>query len=145
METKRFSLVKPNLQTPFHIDFTWWKQYDNNWRVYLSSCLCPEHQESLSSSPIDTMIDWIDPETAEIQQVDGLQHILINHCAKLDGFVTNHTSLVDAVFRTLLANGNTPLSPEELSIRLERPANTILLTLTGLQVYKGLRPVPRAN
>jgi hypothetical protein len=63
----------------------------------------------------------------------------------LEGFVTNHTSLVDAVFRTLLANGNTPLSPEELSSRLDRPAMTILLTLTGLQVYKGLRPVPRAN
>jgi hypothetical protein len=145
METKRFSLVKPTLQTPFHIDFTWWKQYDNNWRVYLISCLCPEHQQSLGNSDIDSMIDWIDSETGEIQQVDGLQHVLINHCAKLEGFVTNHTSLVDAVFRTLLANGNTPLSPEELSIRLGRPAMTILLTLTGLQVYKGLRPVPRLN
>jgi hypothetical protein len=145
METKRFSLVKPTLQTPFHIDFTWWKHNDNNWRVYLISCLCSEHQESLKNSDIDTMIDWVDPETAEIQQVDGLQHILINHCAKLDGFVTNHTSLVDAVFRTLLANGNTPLSPEELSSRLGRPSMTILLTLTGLQVYKGLRPVPRVN
>jgi len=145
METKRYSLVKPTLQTPFHIDFTWWKQYDSNWRVYLVSFLCAEHQQSLGNTEIDTMIDWIDPETAEIQQVDGLQHILINHCAKLEGFVTSHTSLVDAVFRTLLANGNTPLSPEELSRLLGRPAMTILLTLTGLQVYKGLRPVQRVN
>ncbi len=145
METKRFSLVKPTLQTPFHIDFTWWKQHDNNWRVYLVSYLCPEHQQSLGNLNEDTMIDWIDPETAEIQSVDGLQHVLINHCAKLEGFVTNHTALVDAVFRTLLANGNTPMSAEELSSRLGKPAMTILLTLTGLQVYKGLRPVPRVN
>ena len=141
METKRYSLVKPTLQTPFHIDFTWWKQYDSNWRVYLISCLCPEHQQSLGDSNLESKIDWIDPDTAEIQEVDGLQHLLINHCAKLEGFVTNHTSLVDSVFRTLLANGNTPLTPEELSRHLGRPAITILSTLTGLQVYKGLRPV----
>jgi hypothetical protein len=145
METKPHSLVKPTLQTPFHIDFTWWKQYDSNWRVYLMSCLCQEHQQSLANSNMDTVIDWIDPETAEVQEVDGLQHILINHCAKLEGFVTNYTSLVDAVFRTLLANGNTPLTPEELSRQLGRPAITILLTLTGLQVYKGIRPITRSN
>lgn len=143
MDSKRFSLVKPTLQTPFHIDFTWWKQYDNNWRVYLMSCLCPEHQQSLENINLETQIDWIDPETAEVQQVDGLQHVLINHCAKLEGFVTNYTTLVDAVFRMLLANGNSPLTPEELAIRLNRPATTILMTLTGLQVYKGIRPVSR--
>ena len=141
MDTKRFSLVKPTVQTPFHIDFTWWKQYDNNWRVYLMSCLCPEHQLSLENTDQNIYIDWIDPETAEIQQVDGLQNILINHCAKLDGFVTTQTSLVDSVFRILLANGNSPLTPEELAQRLNRPATTILLTLTGLQVYKGIRPI----
>jgi hypothetical protein len=141
MDTKRFSLVKPTVQTPFHIDFTWWKQYDNNWRVYLMSCLCPEHQLSLENADQNVFVDWIDPETAEIQQVDGLQNILINHCAKLDGFVTTQTSLVDSVFRILLANGNSPLTPDELSQRLNRPATTILLTLTGLQVYKGIRPI----
>ena len=145
METKRFSLVKPTLQTPFHIDFDWWKQYDSNWRVYLISCLCAEHQQSLANTALETYIDWIDPETAEVQKVDALQHTLINHCAKLEGFVTNYTSLVDAVFRTLLANGNIPLTPEELSKRLNRPATTILMTLTGLQVYKGIRPVSHNN
>ncbi len=145
MQTKRFSLVKPTLQTPFHIDFDWWKQHDSNWRVYLISCLCAEHQQQIENTDIDTFIDWIDPDTAEVQRVDGLQHTLMNHCAKLEGFVTNYTSLVDAVFRTLLANGNTPLSPEELSQQLGRPAMTILLTLTGLRVYKGLRPLPRPN
>jgi hypothetical protein len=145
MEIKRFSLVKPTLQTPFHIDFAWWKQYDSNWRVYLVSCLCAEHQQSLAATDTETFFDWIDPDTAEVQRVDGLQHILINHCAKLDGFVTSYTSLVDAVFRTLLANGNTPLTPEELSRRLNRPATTILMTLTGIRVYKGLRPISHSN
>ena len=32
---KKFSLVKPSIETPFHIDFEWWKETDSNWRVFL--------------------------------------------------------------------------------------------------------------
>lgn len=139
-EVKRYSLVKPTVKTPFFIDFTWWRQHDNNWRVYLHDSLCPEHQAAFSSLEEEQCIDWIDPETGEVQSVDGLQHILITHCAKQEGFVTTHTTMVDAVFRTLLANGNNPMTPEELSVQIDRPAEVILRTLAGPQVYKGIRP-----
>lgn len=139
-ETKRFSLVKPSLQTQFHIDFDWWGQSERDWRVYLHSLLCPEHQQAFAELPEDHAVDWIDPETAEVQQVDGLQHILITHCARQPGFITEHTTLVDAVFRTFLANGNAPMTPTELGVQLLRPADTILKTLTGGRVYRGLRP-----
>ncbi len=86
------------------------------------------------------LIDWIDPETAEIRQMDGLQHIIIEHCAKQEGFLNEHTGLVEGVFRLLLANGNTPMTPEVLGSRLNRPADTILKTIAGARVYKGLRP-----
>ena len=75
-----------------------------------------------------------------MQEVDGLQHVLMTHCAKREGFLTEHTTMVDAVFRTLLANGNAPMTPGELSARLGRPAEMILRTLSGPQVYKGIRP-----
>lgn len=139
-EVKRFSLIKPTPNTPFHIDFEWWKQHDNDWRIYLHGVLCPEHQKAYADVNEDRAIDFVDPETAEVQAVDGLQHILITHCAKRDDFLTEHTTLVDAVFRTLLANGNRPLTPQELSTRLGRPAEMILRTLSGPQVYKGIRP-----
>jgi len=139
-ETKRFSLVKPSLQTNFHIDFDWWGQNDRDWRIYLLSLLCPEHQQAFAELPEDHLVDWIDPETAEVQQVDGLQHILITHCAKQPGFITEHTTLVDAVFRTFLSNGNAPMTPNELGSYLLRPPETILKTLTGTRVYRGLRP-----
>lgn len=140
IEAKRFSLVKPTTQTPFRIDFDWWKQNDNNWRVYLRGCLCEEHQKSFEDSYEETTIDWIDPETARITRVDGLQHILIKHCAQQPDFVTEHTTTVDAIFRILLANGNDPTSPEQLSAKLGRPAETILRTITGPTIYRGLRP-----
>jgi hypothetical protein len=141
MEVKRFSLVKPTSQTPFHIDFNWWQQNESDWRIYLLSCLCPEHQLAYSNLRVDESIDWIDPETAEVQHVDALQHTLITHCAQREDFLTDYTALVDAVFRTLLANGNSPMSPLELEKQLGRPADIILRTLAGPRVYKGLRPV----
>jgi hypothetical protein len=139
-ELKRFSLVKPTIQMPFHIDFDWWRANDENWHVALASMLCPEHQEAFASLPDGQMIDWVDPETAEVRKMDGLQYILIQHCARQPGFLDEHTVVVEAIFRLLLANGNTPLSAEQLAARLNRPAETILRTIAGGRVYKGLRP-----
>ena len=138
-EVKRFSLVKPTTQTPFHIDFDWWKQQDKDWRVFLFGFLCQDHQKSLSNE--STWIDWIDPETAEVTTVDGLQHVLMSHCARQEEFITSNTSLVDSVFRALLANGNNPLTPIQLSEITTRPPETILRTLSSGVVYKGMRPL----
>jgi len=140
VEVKRQSLVKPRLDTPFHIDFDWWRQNDRDWHVYF---LCPEHQETFAEMDISEKVDWIDPETAEVQQVEGLQHVLITHCARQPSFITQHTSLVDSIFRTFLANGNTPLTAEELSLQLGRDAQTILRTISSKRVYKGIRPCAR--
>jgi len=139
-ELKKFSLVKPTLQTPFHVDFDWWRANDENWHVALESMLCAEHQAAFANLPEGQSIDWVDPETAEVHQMDGLQYTLIQHCAKQPGFLDEHTAIVEAIFRVLLANGNTPMSPEQLGARLNRPADTILKTIAGPRVYKGLRP-----
>lgn len=141
MEGKRFSLVKPTTQTPFHIDFDWWKNQEKNWRVYLYSYLCAEHHAVFANAANSVFIDYVDPSTAEVFSVDGLQHVLITHCARQAGFVTHDTSLVDAVFRLLLANGNTPLTPTQLGEATGRPPETILKTLAGVVVYKGIRPI----
>ncbi len=139
-DRKPFSFVKPGLTTTYHIDFDWWKNHDANWRVFLYNYLCPEHQAAFSSLDGRAMIDWIDPDTAEIHQVDGLQSTLMNHCAKVEGFYVEQTAIVDAIFRVFLANGNAPLSPIELSDKIGRPAETILRTISSPNVYKGIRP-----
>lgn len=139
-EIKRLSLVKPTIKTRFHIDFDWWRQNDRDWRVYLRSFLCPEHQQAYANLDLFDQVDWVDPDTAEVQRVDGLQHVLITHCARQQSFINQHATLVDSVFRIFLANGNTPQSPDELAEQVGRDATTILRTLTGPRVYKGLRP-----
>jgi hypothetical protein len=140
-EVRRPSLMKPTAHTPFHIDFDWWKHNERDWHVFLRSLLCAEHQEAFADLQENQAIDWIDPETAEVKPVDGVQLALMNHCALQPDFFNERTALVEAVFRLFLVSGNTPMSPEDLSARLHRPADTILRTLTGPRVYRGLRPV----
>ena len=138
-EVKR-SLIKPSVRTNFQIDFDWWKENERDWHVYLRTLLCPLHQESLKGLEEGEVIDWVDENTAEVSEVDGIQHALMSHCAQQPDFLTQQTALVEAVFRLFLVNGNQPMSAEDLAKRLSRPANTILTTLAGPRVYKGLRP-----
>ena len=141
-EGPKFSLAKPTLDTLFHVDFSWWQQTDRDWRIYLRNLLCSEHQESYAGIGEDEKIDWVDPETAEVHQVEGIQHILLSHCAQQEDFLGEHTSLVEAIFRTFMKNGNTPLSVTDLSLRLNRPAAPILRMLSGSRVYRGISPTP---
>ena len=139
-EGKRSSLIKPTLSTPFHIDFDWWKKNERDWHVYLRSLLCAEHQEAFANVEEGQVIDWVDPVTAEVKSVDGVQNTLMSHCVKHPDFLTSQTALVEAVFRLFLTNGNNPMSSDELGKRLNRSADTILRTLAGARVYKGIRP-----
>jgi hypothetical protein len=135
------SVLKPNIQMPFHIDFDWWEQNDSDWHVFLRSLLCADHQQALSDVQECALIDWVDPRTGEVQPVDGIQHALMTHCALQPEFVDAHTAMVEAVFRLFLASGNQPMSAVDLSKKLNRPAETILRTLAGPRVYRGIRPV----
>jgi hypothetical protein len=133
-------LVKPTLDTLFHIDYEWWEREARDLRVYLRSYLCSEHRAVYESHPDVETIDWIDEDTAEVTRVDGLQHTLRVHCSLQSDYITPSTALIDAVFRVFLANNNKPLTVVELGARIRRDPDTILRALSGHRVYKGLRP-----
>ena len=135
------SLIKPTLETPYHIDFTWWRESDREWRVYLRTLLGPEKEELLDSLQGDELVDWVDPETAEVQRVEAIQYLLMTHFAENEELAGEGTSLVEGLFRTFLKNGNEPMNAEQLGSALDRPANTLLRTLSGARVYRGIRPV----
>lgn len=137
---KHTSFIKPTLNTPFYIDFDWWKQNDNNWRIHLFDCLCEKHQQEFASIQSDQMIDWVDPENGEVKQVEQLQHTLMTHCAKQPEFITPNSTLIDAVFRIFLSNGNLPETPIELASHINKSPDTILRTISGSKVYKGIKP-----
>lgn len=132
--------IKPTLDTRFHIDYDWWERDGGDLRIYLISHLGQDQREFFSDNRNIEEMDWVDPVTAEVTRVDALKRALLEATQKPD-FITHRTSLVDAVFRVFLANNNTPLTPVELGERIGRDPRTILRTLSGTTVYKGLRPV----
>lgn len=136
---KPISLVRPTTETQFHIDFDWWRESDANWRIFLFEFLCEKHQEDFRDKADTVKIDAVDPETAEVKSVDGFLHELIHHCAKQPDFINETMPMVAQIFRIFLSNGNKPLSSDELAALINRPARTILATLTGPQIYKGIR------
>jgi hypothetical protein len=135
------ALVKPTLDTPFHVDYEWWERQGLQIGVELRTHLCGEHRVVFQDHYDVERIDWVDDRTGQVTQVDGLQHVLQIHCSKQPGYINSQLSLVDAVFRVFLANGNLPISCKELANITGQPADKILRTLTGRQVYKGIRPV----
>lgn len=132
--------MKPTAETKFQIDYEWWKREGRDLRAYLISHLPPEQRPLFENTLSEEMRDHVDPATAEVRRVDALQHALAQ-AVNDPQFITDRTPLVDAIFRVFLANGNRPLSPEELSKPVGRSPLTILKTIAGGQVYKGIRPV----
>jgi hypothetical protein len=95
-------------------------------------------RETLSPHPHESVVDYIDPVTAEVTPVDELT-LAIRMAAADPEFITPQTSITDALFRLFVANGNQPLSVAELGERLARPPQTILKMLSGREIYYGLR------
>lgn len=131
--------VKPTLDTKFHIEYDWWERSEQDLRVNMIAQLSAEQQEFFSEYSSEEESDWIDPDTAEVLRVDALR-MALQEAANDEEFFQPPTSLVNAVFRVFLTNGNAPMSPNELAEKIGRPAMTVLRTLTGRQVYKGIRP-----
>jgi hypothetical protein len=145
MDEKKFpssppTLIKPTLDTPFHIDYGWWERKGLHIGVELHAHLCQEHRAVFGEHFDMGKIDWVDEKTGEVKRVDGIQHVLQVHCSKQPDYINADLSLVDVVFRVFLANGNRPLTCKELSAIVGQLPERILRTLSGRRVYKGIRP-----
>ena len=136
------AFVKPTLATKFHIDFDWWQKQARSLRVYLFSHLCVACAARYADSAPHPM-DWVDPYTGEVKQVDVLWDVIRDCCSHQDDFTTPQTPLAVAALLTFIANDNMPLTPVELheTISVSRSPEIILRTLGGRQVYYGIRPV----
>ena len=70
------------------------------------------------------------PETGEVEQLDGMRYALRAHCCQQDGYLTQRISLVDAIFRVFLCNGNRPMTPRELALQIGRVGQESLILRT---------------
>lgn len=138
------SMGRPTLNTRFCVDYNWWEESGQDLRVHMQQ-ICKEYGQDFGDefgSEVDSEaeVDWIDPSTGQVWRVDPFTYAFRVTCGQHPDYITERTSLIDAVFRTLLAFGNRPMTPVELSERTGRSADMILRTLSGRTVYKGIRP-----
>lgn len=136
-------LTRPTMDTKFHIDYDWWTRQERDLQVYLRS-LCKTYGVAFEDdADANKMVDWVDMEAAEVQQVNMAHYKVLTYCARQPDYITPNTSLVEAVFRLFLANGNRPLTVPELLAELNRVGqeSTLLRMLSSPRVYRGLRPM----
>jgi hypothetical protein len=134
---------RPTIDTKFHIDLDWWEQNQRDIRVIIRGSLCEECRSTYEENYRGLQeIDWVDEQTGEVTRVDALWHTLRACCSIRPDYIQPSTSIVEAIFRTFLANGNQPLTIRELHALIDRrPPETLLQVLTGGQVYMGIRPL----
>jgi hypothetical protein len=133
-------LKRPTADTKFHIDYDWWEQSKLDLKTYLFARL-PVTEETASIDTGAELVDLIDMNTGEVRRVDGFQYLVQTYFRQLPDDFASRTSLVDAVFCVLLANGNQPMTAEDIAQRVNRPTQTILRTFGGPKVYQGIRPL----
>jgi len=134
--------IRPTIDTKFHIDFDWWEQNKENFRIYLWSHLCSSCQQVYKSHHGTKDIDWIDIDTALVTRVDALWHSLQTCCSHKPEYITDQTPTIDAIFRVFLANGNLPLSSLELyELVGKQSPRTLLRMLTRGNTRKGIKSV----
>lgn len=136
--------LKPQLDTKFHIDYDWWERENDDLRSYMLTHLDPEVREKFIDTEEDQIVDYIDPDTGEVFQLDALG-LALQEASRSEDFINPQTSLVDSVFRVFLANGNEPRTPVELEEETGRDAQTILKTFGGIRVYRGIRPIQNTD
>ncbi len=132
-------LIKPGVETKFAIDYDWWEQSRDDLQVYLLTHLTPEQQNTLAQGDLQEVFDYVDPQTGEVFQRDRLG-LALTESAQHDDLFPEHIGLIDSVFRALLINDNRPLNALELAEITGRDAATILKTIGGVRIYRGIRP-----
>lgn len=137
-------LLRPDVNTKFHIDYDWWAQQGRDARILIWEQLCPDCRAKFGTHAQTQDIDWVDPSTGEVTVVDGLRYCLRECCSRKDDYITRTTPLPAAIFRVFVANGNTPLSAMELQKRIGKSnPKTLLRILLGqeMRTHYGIRPI----
>jgi len=137
-------LLRPDVNTKFHIDYDWWAKQPRQVRVLVREQLCPQCKDKFGNG-IDTGdIDWVDPDTGEITVVDGLTYSLRECCSRREDYITRTTPLATSIFRVFIADDNTPLSAAELHEKIGRSEpDAILRVLLSKQIrtHYGIKPI----
>ncbi len=136
---KTANLRRVTSDTRFYIDYSWWDESHLDLKTYLLTRLSlgGEAGQEIAAD----QVDLIDSKTGEVRQVDSFQYLVRSYFNRHGNDLATQSSLVDAVFSVLLANGNEPLTAAEIAERVQRQPDLIAKTFGGPQIYHGIRPL----
>jgi hypothetical protein len=116
------------------IDLDWLEQHNRSFLALAQGSLCAKCAKKQKGEPVSPA---------------GLISTIEGCCGKTSGFITDKMPVLDSIFRLFLANGNQPLTLEELSQQLakwrggsRRTSVEILSRLLGNERYYGIRQAP---
>ncbi|MFC1892506.1 hypothetical protein ACFLYR_00485 [Chloroflexota bacterium] len=132
MSTEDISAEQPRQR--WFIDLDWFPENSSSFFILVRSRLCFACRERLGDTP------------GEIP-ADEMVATISKCCSKTAGFINGELPIMESIFRILVANGNQPLYPEELSLQLGewrgedsyRTSPEILSRLLESDRYYGLR------
>ncbi len=138
------NLVRPDINTKFRVDYDWFADRGRDIRVLIREQLCTQCKSRFEDYSDTEDIDWVDPGTGEVTVVDGLRYCLRECCSRREDYITHTTPLSAAIFRVLVADGDTPMSAAEIYHRIGKTdPKTMLRMLLGpeMRSHYGVRPV----
>ncbi|MDQ4079037.1 MAG: hypothetical protein M3220_22690 [Chloroflexota bacterium] len=137
----KFRLLRPTIDTPFHIDWDWFERNNISMESVIRNQLSEEYQRRFEGQEVHE-VDYIDPATGEVFRVDNLREAILAEGQWEPDYITRSMPLTQAILRIFLASNNQPLTPVELARRLERhDPEAILRVLTASGVSNGVVPV----
>ncbi len=129
-------LESPPTETRWTIDLNWLKSNNRSFSVLAKGSLCPSCRKKIKANVSDS-------------KAPDLLKTIRNCCSKHPNFITPGLPFQESVFRIFLANGNKPVTLNELGDRLSqyRGINLYNTSATNLSrllknaEYYGIRPL----
>jgi hypothetical protein len=130
--------ARTDIHTPFHIDLEWWSSRGRSLDRYLLEILDGQAEAPESA---DEVLDYIDPETAEVHQLSPLWTRVLTQRAHRADYITSLMPMTNAVLRAFIESRNQPLSAVQLQRRINRGSpQSLLRVLQSAHDQYGITP-----
>lgn len=121
----RTALVEEETQPRYHISMDWYQSAGRSFAVMTESRMCSACRGKLGSE-VESRVPVLDAkgtkvvfETRLVKYGANPVSVIRDCCAKSKGYITANLPLMEIAFRVLLANGNQPMTTEEMAQQIE--------------------------
>lgn len=129
-------------KSKFFIDLAYWDQQGRDFRQELYDALCDECRQMYALDTVE-FVDHVDAVTGQVKPMDALLDCASDVCGNAADFVSPKMPLTRAIFRALIAAGNSPQSAEDIFARIKKGSPAVILKelLSSQMEQDGITPL----